>query len=81
MTEANFTESNVPSVDGIPLTELPEEAKKYYDKILELANESKELEIRLVGKKGALAEFQNILRDIVEDYKDAKAQGGIEANG
>ena len=72
--EMTLTESDAPRVNGILVCELPEPAEYLYNRIVELRTEVKELEVTMVGKHGALADYQVELQKIVAEF-----QASVEA--
>ena len=77
-----MTQQQVPTVNGVPLNELPDFCQKLFDKVMVLRQEEQELGVKHAQKKMALEELANMLASEVEQFKASKAATDttIEAN-
>lgn len=71
-------QQQVPTINGVPLNELPDFCQKLFDKVMLLRQEEQELGTKHAQKKLALEELANMLAAEVEQFK--AASGTIEAN-
>lgn len=74
----NQQQQQVPTINGVPLNELPDFCQKLFDKVMLLRQEEQELSTKHAQKKLALEELANMLAAEVEQFK--ASSGTVEAN-
>lgn len=74
----NQQQQQVPTINGVPLNELPDLCQKLFDKVMLLRQEEQELGAKHAQKKMALEELANMLAAEVEQFK--ASSGAVEAN-